>query len=210
MPYLKNFETVFVHIPKCAGKSVESWLSRLGRLDLTNEPAANWGSFVSQASKAHVKSMHLSFLDILRIIKKEKKDLFFFSIVRNPYSRIASQYLFMKRHYRNDNHSAMPRWRFAKESKDFKEFLDRLYFCDDITRMSMVQFNYICGSHEENLMDKVVKFESLSNEIGVVFDTVIKRNKVRWLIKSFFIKRSLPVVNCQPSYDWKNLYDDNG
>lgn len=86
--------TLFVHIPKCGGTSVESaiWEEH----EKTEENL--WMGFLDQFHNKFQTGglQHLKAIQIRQYVGRKKFDsLFKFSIVRNPFARIVSQYLYM-------------------------------------------------------------------------------------------------------------------
>ncbi|CRM46226.1 MULTISPECIES: sulfotransferase family 2 domain-containing protein [Pseudomonas] len=90
----EKHNTLFIHIPKCGGTSVESaiWEEH----EKTEENL--WMGFLDQYHNKFQTGglQHLKAMQIRQQIGREKFDnLFKFSIVRNPFARSVSQYLYM-------------------------------------------------------------------------------------------------------------------
>ena len=125
MPYIKNIKTVFVHIPKCAGTSIEKWLKDFQTLYLCDEKIKEFRIEKGTCSCLHGKAMHFTFSDILTNIPENKSELYAFTIVRNPYLRILSHYLFMKRNF-GGIHKGMFHWESAYHEKDFESYIEKI------------------------------------------------------------------------------------
>ena len=86
MPFIEHQgrRILFLHIPKAGGSSVENWLGRLGPLRLfsARRPAASLCT-----------PQHYRFEDIRALLGADWFD-YGFTIVRNPYARIGSEYAF--------------------------------------------------------------------------------------------------------------------
>ena len=85
MPILElenNKNILFVHIPKTGGTSVESWLSRHGNLIFyTHSPRRPF----------NCSPQHMTWRDI-QFLFCNKEWSYTFSVVRNPYTRIESEF----------------------------------------------------------------------------------------------------------------------
>jgi hypothetical protein len=100
---------IFVHIPKCAGTSIEKALSRVAKLELMNpnpiEDNRIQKQSLNRVGYIHRLERHLSAIEIRNIVG----DIFFekafkFSFVRNPYSRLVSFYNYiLKQKYPDRN-----------------------------------------------------------------------------------------------------------
>ena len=79
--YLKNKNITFVHSPKCAGSSIYRWL-------INNR-------FCNSASRNKHKKK-FQFVEELKL-DSPAKDIFYFSVVRNPFDKIVSWYEYLKK-----------------------------------------------------------------------------------------------------------------
>lgn len=147
-----EFSCIFIHIPKCAGISIEHAL--LGGI-----PACH-------------RSIH-GFRFFFR--KKEIKQYFKFTIVRNPWDRVVSAYLFLKKGGRcqKDKEWSLMHLahigsfdEFIKTSLVKKEVLNEIHF--------RPQYQFITNSKGDVIMDYVGRFEKLEES----FDYIIKRLKI--------------------------------
>ena len=83
MPFIVTDRTIlFVHIPKCAGSSVEAWLARHAPLNM-------WNPMAPLASR--VTPQHHTAGDLRAMFDDGFFD-YAFAIVRDPYARIESEY----------------------------------------------------------------------------------------------------------------------
>ena len=154
----REFNCLFVHIPKVAGQSIEQFfLDRLG---------ADWDAdrerFLLQAnedpSRGTEKLAHLSaaeYVDDGYLSAEEFKGLFKFSFVRNPWARILSEY----------------RYRNYFSHRSFRDFvLNKLPEpgWDDQYRHVMPQYGMLHDADGRLLVDFVGRFESLYEDFRQV------------------------------------------
>jgi len=106
MPISHYYKTLFVHIPKCAGTSVEKMLdmstpneyffgesTNLSRIYIPKEKF-NEEEYTNCVNKP---PQHMTYSEMCKVISNFDS-LFKFSIVRNPYSRLVSEYEYVKSH----------------------------------------------------------------------------------------------------------------
>jgi len=96
---------LFLHIPKAAGSSITKWLSEHGHVSFFRpRPVAPFS----------IPSQHLRWRDFDYLLNSPKFD-YAFSVVRNPYDRIESEYFWA---HRNANATGQP-W------DDFNSWVER-------------------------------------------------------------------------------------
>ena len=82
MVVIHKKKCIFVHIPKCAGTSMEQFLKDYG-----NNEIEYFGVFKNRSLH------HLTAYELLMSLRKKKFSKYYrFSIVRNPYDRLLSEY----------------------------------------------------------------------------------------------------------------------
>lgn len=151
MPIFKEHNLLFIHIPKTGGSAIESYYGVYHNRDLnhlwhSDEFLVNGIKFAPQ----HFPSYHLK--DILT--ETVYNSLFKFTFVRNPYTRILSEYGWQSKIYNTRiplNDWIIPY--YSAQDTDHK--LPQSYFIDD-------SINYIG------------KFESLQED----FNTVLRLNNL--------------------------------
>ena len=152
-----KYKTIFVHIPKAAGKSVEAyflaleglkWSERLPLL-LTPNDAPNIGP----PRLAHLQLQE--YLDNLYVSDELYEDYFKFGFVRNPWSRAVSFYKFHGHHhlmsFEKFVNKALPKliktegWFYGPQYDFF--YRDGKNEADFIGRFETIQkdFEYVCG-----------------------------------------------------------------
>lgn len=171
----RPFKCIFVHIPKAAGRSVEMYFINRLNMDRNNENDRQSLLLVDNddPAKGTEKLSHLSAQEYVKCghISPEEFDEFYkFSFVRNPWSRLVSEY-----RYRNYIHH-----------KSFKDFvMNKLPSPsrDDKYRHVMSQTDMLYSQSGKLLVNFVGKFEYLQRD----FDSLCQH----WGFKD----TSLPHVN---------------
>ena len=160
-------ETIFVHVPRCAGTSVERaiWLNKSDRT-LENL----WGNvFDGQSNPLQTGGMqHLTATHIRGLYPIEFEKFWKFSIVRNPFDRIVSQYYYTIRG-RPDllKYLGFSRIRIRYGKVPFGEYVSRImqrthvqwlpaaYFVTDLVRGGL-------------LVDHIARYEDLTEDWDVI------------------------------------------
>ena len=154
----REYQCLFVHVPKTAGQSVEQFfMDRLG-LDWDRDRAEVMLGDNPDRDRGTEKLAHLSAAEYVAdgfVSADEFARLFKFSFVRNPYERIVSEYL-----YRNY---------FAHRS--FRDFvlhkLPQPGWGDDY-RHVMPQYDMLHDGEGRLLVDFVGRFENLRQDFAEV------------------------------------------
>lgn len=166
-----QFKTIFVHIPKTAGQSVESvfleahgldWDSRAPLLLRLNEDPANGPNRLAHLyADEYVRLGHVT--------QAQFDEYFKFAIVRDPFDRIISEY----------------RYRPNRMTGQFFQFVNRKFKDDfsDLARHMALQTRYLYDESGRLLVNKVVRFEKLAEELPEIFARTIG------------VRRPLPHVN---------------
>ena len=148
------FQCVFVHIPKVAGQSIEQFFMDRLDLDWDEDRAALCLHTNDEPTRGTEKLAHLSAAEYVNCGYMTQQDFdacFKFSFVRNPWSRILSEY-----RYRNYFHH-----------HSFKDFvlhkMPKPGF-DDKYRHVMPQFEMLHDQQGKLLVDFVGRFETLQQD----------------------------------------------
>jgi len=157
----RQYQCLFVHVPKTAGQSVEQFfMDRLG-LDWDRDRAEVMLGDNPHRDRGTEKLAHLSAAEYVEdgfVSAEEFSGLFTFSFVRNPYERLVSEYL-----YRN-----------YFSHRNFRDFvLHRMPApgWNDDYRHVMPQYDMLHDSNGRLLVDFVGRFERLQQD----FDEVCQR-----------------------------------
>ncbi len=156
----RAFECIFVHIPKAAGRSVEMYF--MNRLNLDRDDETHRQQMLlndnDDPARGTEKLSHLSaseYVDCGYISQQDFDNYFKFSFVRNPWSRLVSEY----------------RYRNFLSHKSFKDFvMSKLPKpgWDDKYRHVMPQSDMLYDNNGHLLVDFVGKFETLQQDFDQV------------------------------------------
>jgi Sulfotransferase family len=153
----KEYNCIFIHIPKVAGQSVEqfflhlaglTWKTRASFLLRRNlDPALGPRRLAHLTASEYVSCGHLTQVAFNSFYK--------FSFVRNPWDRIVSEYAY-RRHYRKF---------------DFKTFLFKRLpspGSSDSYRHILPQHCFLYDENEQLLVDFIGRFENLQSDFEVI------------------------------------------
>ena len=164
----KDRNYIFIHINKTAGTSIVNVIGKPFR-------------------------KHLTAKEIINVIGQKKWDAAYkFSVVRNPWDKVVSQY----KHNIKVNSSNM-----ANHTISFRDWLcctygepkNRFYYARP--QMFYPQVEWLKNYREEIDADKIIRFENLNDGINEVFQTLS-------------INQTLPHLNRTPRTDYRDFYDD--
>src|SRR5210317_729274 len=157
----RDYNCLFVHIPKTAGQSVEQFFMDLLGLDWEHDREALLLQSNDDPARGTEKLAHLSaseYVDCGYLPQQEFSAYFKFSFVRNPWSRILSEY-----RYRNYFHHL-----------SFRDFvLNKMPKpgWDDEYRHVMPQYDMLHDNDGNLLVDYIGRFESLQDD----FDRICEK-----------------------------------
>jgi len=170
----REFNCLFVHIPKTGGQSVEQFFMDMMNLDWDRDRDALCLQANDDPVRGTEKLAHLSASEYVSagFVSAEDFSRFFkFSFVRNPWSRILSEY-----RYRNYFHH-----------RSFRDFvLNKLPKpgWDDRYRHVMPQYDMLHDREGNLLVDFVGRFETLQQDfdrvcaqLGIAVSSLPHRNK---------------------------------
>ncbi|SFT89350.1 sulfotransferase family 2 domain-containing protein [Sedimentitalea nanhaiensis] len=161
-------ETLFVHIPKTGGQSVEtvflrdlglSWRERDTLLLRHNDDRAKGPEKLAHLyASEYVALGHLEADRFARYLK--------FTIVRHPFDRVLSEYRYRA--------AAMQRRSAGRDMPDLDAFLqtDSSDEYSDLSRHLVPQVRYIRDAQGRCLVDEVLRFEDLAQQIAPLFTRI--------------------------------------
>lgn len=169
MPLSFTYKTIFVHIPKTAGNSIYSVL------DIRDEYNPRALISMNRITPTH---QHLTPIQIQKMIAPEVWDTFYkFTIVRNPYDRIVSDYKYLYPRIGNfyDLTTFDAFITLVNRVVTTNAYLENIYF--DHFRpqshyMKGIKYNYIG------------RFENLNQNIQNICQAIGSKNTLPWVNKS--------------------------
>jgi len=154
----RDYNCLFVHIPKTGGQSIEQFFMDLLHLDWDKDRSTLYLQSNDDPALGTEKLAHLSaaeYVDCGHLSQEEFSGFFKFSFVRNPWSRILSEY-----RYRNYFHHL-----------SFRDFvLNKMPKpgWDDKYRHVMPQYGMLYDQQGKLLVDFVGLFETLQQDFDRV------------------------------------------
>lgn len=155
MPISHQHKCIFVHIPKCAGTSIESVLGMHGDIKTIGiEPYLN--QQINNETLFGKGAQHYTLDDIeLHINPSQYNEYFKFAFVRNPWERFVSHVAWQKRKW----HTKEP-----LNQEDVDNAIIKLKSLDKVNDHLKPQWQYIYNNQGESPLDFVGRFENLSND----------------------------------------------
>ncbi len=154
----RDYNCLFVHIPKAAGQSVEQFFMNSLQLDWDRDRATLLLQSNDDPTRGTEKLAHLSAAEYVGcgyLSAEEYAGLYTFSFVRNPWARILSEY-----RYRNYFHH-----------RSFRDFVLNKFprpGWDDKYRHVMPQYDMLHDGQGRLLVDFVGRFENLQQDFSLV------------------------------------------
>ena len=155
MPVNRNYKTLFVHIPKCAGTSIEKILDMSTLNEYFSHKRIHSNGMQVPTEKftkeeytncVNKTPQHMTYNEMSKVIDNIDS-LFKFSIVRNPYSRLVSDYEYAKN--------------FNKEAATFKQLINCLDY-EKAKRIKLFDGHLETQtSYLENFDGKIYRFENI-------------------------------------------------
>ncbi len=143
---VKKTESVFIHIPKTAGKSIFKSIYSIG---------------------LHESYGHVDVNAYLSILGKKKFDKYFkFAFVRNPWSRLYSAYNFACQGGFGSSDKDALTLKKQLENIDFPEFIKRFLSKELIEKYIIFkpQYTFVCDASYKILLNRVCYFENMEDE----------------------------------------------
>lgn len=187
-----NFERkcIFIHIPKTGGSSI------LIQLGFKKIPYALWDdTWMILQKKGKITSLKEGRLQHLPayLVKELRSDVYDeyykFSIVRHPYYRSISEYV-----WRNKFNIEFPNFSKEKHRTDFENYLDMVEKDKTWSNRNNTQYSYLHDSSGKLLVDVVAKLENIDEDFKPIFkklglndEKVIHENKPKVMIDKEYL-----------------------
>jgi hypothetical protein len=178
-----TFQFVFVHIPKSAGTTVTSLLSRYSSycdIELGGTPLGE--AIQPHFQKRYGLQKHSTFSEIRTVVGEVMlKRYFSFAFVRNPYSRAYSAYKYLSRARKDNQIASLADF---DNFEDFGAFVSSSYFqSQGYDRMMMPQSIWVARDNRslDIAVDYIGNVEHLGpslSEIGALIGGRLERHKI--------------------------------
>ena len=176
---IKEYKTIFIHIPKNAGTSIEEYFM-LRRTQLA----------IQHSRHDTIEQIKLKYPDIYNSYKK-------FAIIRNPYDRMVSWYFYTKNNVLKEINKG---WKVVNFKCWLKDPSKLWNFKDPLSLL-----NCQCDWVDDTV--SILKFENLSKDINNFFNTEIKLpvlNKTKHKhYLDYYDEESIELVNKKYKKDFK-------
>lgn len=169
--YMHKNKLIFIHIPRTGGTSILKLMAGKEK-ERDHSP---WFQYKNSCPWAF-------------------KHYFKFAIVRNPWDRFVSVYKYLKKGGNGDKYDLFIR-DYLNKYEDFTDFVlngfPDLYFRNIL--LFMPQTYYICDLKNQIMVDEIIKFENLNEEIKKI---------------QVFKNRNLQKINKSDDKNYKEFYND--
>lgn len=155
----------FIHINKTAGKSIEKWFK------INNQPIVG-----AEQDRCQ------------RVINNFNSEDFYFTVVRNPYDRIVSNFL----HWKNNLERIKPEVEFTTYVQNLNN--PRVFVKPQFLHAYKTRFHMPCSHWIKSDKVKIFKFEELN---------IFKK----YFIENFAFKDNLPDINKNSKYDTMSFFN---
>ena len=162
-------EFIFIHIPKCGGTSIERSIIDGEHLEFERGCVHYFPRLKNNYPSIHPK--HFKMYHYGKIMKEHLNDMFIFSMVRNPWDRMVSNYEYILRSpeiiFYDDKGNLRRDYEYKKTRIDFTSYIK-----DEFERVKFNHTNVITNSYEEYFVSKyrdgvdfVMKLENLAEDL---------------------------------------------
>lgn len=212
-----RLKTVFVHIPKCGGTSIEEllfpeeertvenfWMG-FGKTDWLSRLTGGRGKpVVAMMNRYQTGGLqHLTALQMRHAMGRALFDSYYrFAVVRHPTRRSQSQYKYIKQ--RPD----LLHWIGMDKSDDFLEYLKKTYRRHHVQWQEQISFLY--DFRGNCLVEDIIKLEEIDQGMDVVFEKLgLEKNPVPHTNKSTGGARApKPLSEDEKDVIWELYKDD--
>lgn len=187
MPVSDYHECIFVHIPKCAGSAIEDSLSIKRRNKQQLHGPDGKGDFLQ----------HMTIFEINKLLNENQNKYFSFAIVRNPYSKLVSDWSWCKRWFKH-------KWLTTNDNTKvgFPSFESYISFIENVGTNAWSHFKlqkeFIYDSQNKSKIDYICKIETLNTSFENIKQCIKNGDSIK-LIKS----------NSSRHKPWRTYYSED-
>ena len=178
---LINYElnAIFFHSVKCGGNFCKNLLREYNFIDICQNEHEKYSDFIDEADIKHMKDKHTIrkfgkyryFYSHQNCNKEYMNNYFKFTFVRNPYSKLLSAYMYLKRRMENDNNTI----RGLKDNPDY--YIDFKNFVKNYKNVNNISFYHAFIPQYEHILDfslnsnfqYIGKIENFNDELINIF-----------------------------------------
>lgn len=144
-----NNKLIFVHIPRTAGSSLVSISQKYNILIKGHDIRSPYFTHLKDINKLKLEGYHL------------------FTVIRNPWERVLSAFLHLKKGGINE-FDEYDKIRFIEKYDDFKTFIKQEFSKQDILKQLhfIPQLEWICDDQGLIIVDTIIKFQDLPQALG--------------------------------------------
>ncbi|MFC1852293.1 sulfotransferase family 2 domain-containing protein [candidate division CSSED10-310 bacterium] len=204
MPVFYKHKLIHIHIPKTAGTAIETYFHDIGDM--------KWGpiSWVGEATMhgRWYELQHLSLTELRALSNAAFDDYISFAVVRNPYTRLISDYLWRRWFQYPDSATqffdSFETFLKAIPKNINTNWLDHMRGADKKWANFLIhirpQYQYVSDSEGHCLVDEILKFERLHVDLARLLKRYglstnwIKSPQIRDL-KEYYNRAQLDLVN---------------
>ena len=184
----KEYQFIFIHVPKVAGQSITRALAPFatGRWQGKINLALSSKTFISKSflNKIGLFHPHITAEELINIIGQQKFNSYFsFGIVRNPWEWQVSVYNYNLKNPNNNNHDLI------KSLGSFENYLKWLSRQEN----NFFQKKYLFSQNGQQLVDYIGRYETLNEDFQFICDKI-------------GIDAKLPRKNVYTTNDYKSYY----
>ena len=199
MPIIHSLKTVFIHIPKAGGTSIETIICDfpLFKYNMINKYVW-YGNIKNDKLKYELDHSTMAYLK--KNCKYYHGSFYSFTIVRNPYSKLVSEYHYCKYQYSRLIKNLDTFESFIYELKDkFKDII-RDKECNHLyVSHYLPQYYFTHNYKKKQIIDDIFKLENINEDWNIICS---KLN-----IKKDLIKVEKNSTNHK--YNYEDYYDDD-
>jgi hypothetical protein len=152
MPISHDLKTIFIHIPKNAGESIERTLGIY-----SGDPQQTfWGVFNNQYVLQHLTSNELR---SHKQISKIWHEYFKFAVVRNPWSKAVSEYNWYLRYG-----PIIPFYEWVNSLESRIQINNSIHIYE--VGHNLEQYKFVYDNNDNLIVDRLIRFENLDAEFA--------------------------------------------